>query len=119
LSALGNVAGGIANQAGITDARNLINQYGSQAGANLNSAYTNAQNLGIANRTDLANINKNTATNMQNLYNQQVGYQAPYQQIGNQGATGLAASILLSASVSRQGREYMRYALALTVTRWR
>jgi O-antigen/teichoic acid export membrane protein len=35
------------------------------------------------------------------------------------GATGLAASILLSAVVSRQGREYIKYAWALTVTRWR
>jgi hypothetical protein len=35
------------------------------------------------------------------------------------GATGLAASIVLSASVSRQGREYMRYARALAVRRWR
>jgi O-antigen/teichoic acid export membrane protein len=35
------------------------------------------------------------------------------------GATGLAASIVLSASVSRQGREYMRYARAFAVRRWR
>lgn len=92
LSALGNVAGAVANQQGITDARNLINQYGSQAGSNLNSAYLNAQNLGLTNRTDLANINQNTASNMQNLYNQQVGYQQPYQSIGSQGASGLGAN---------------------------
>jgi hypothetical protein len=92
LSALGTGLGGLANQAGITDARNLINTYGTQAGTNLATAYKNAQNLGTANRTDLGNINLNAATNMQNLYNQQVGYQAPYQQIGNQGATGLATN---------------------------
>jgi hypothetical protein len=34
LSALGTGLGGLANQAGITDARNLINQYGTQAGSN-------------------------------------------------------------------------------------
>ena len=92
LSALGTGLGGLANQQGITDARNLINQYGGTAGSNLANAYTNAQNLGTANRLDLANINQNTATNLQNLYNQQVGYQQPYQSIGNQAATGLGAN---------------------------
>jgi hypothetical protein len=92
LSALGTGLGAYANQQGIADARNLINQYGSLAGSNLTNAYANAQNLGTANRLDLANINQNAATNMQNLYNQQVGYQQPYQSIGNQGATGLGAN---------------------------
>jgi len=92
LSALGTGLGGLANQQGIADARNLINQYGSLAGSNLTNAYANAQNLGLGNRTDLANINQNAATNMQNLYNQQVGYQQPYQSIGSQGATGLGAN---------------------------
>jgi hypothetical protein len=92
LSALGTGLGGIANQQGITDARNLINQYGTQAGSNLANAYLNAQNLGTANRTDLANIYSNTGTNLQNLYNQQVGYQQPYQTMGNAAATSLAAN---------------------------
>jgi hypothetical protein len=92
LSALGTGLGAYANQQGITDARNLINQYGGAAGSNLANAYTNAQNLGAANRLDLSNINQNTATNLQNLYNQQVGYQQPYQSIGSQGATGLGAN---------------------------
>lgn len=92
LSALGTGLGAMANQQGISDARNLINQYGSQAGSNLANAYLNAQNLGTANRTDLANIYANTGTNLQNLYNQQVGYQQPYQDIGNQAATGMGAN---------------------------
>ena len=92
LSALGTGLGAVANQQGITDARNLINQYGGAAGSNLANAYTNAQNLGAANRLDLSNINQNTATNLQNLYNQQVGYQQPYQSIGSQGASGLGAN---------------------------
>jgi hypothetical protein len=91
-SGLGSTLGSIANQSGITDARNLISQYGTQAGSNLATAYQNAQNLGTANRTDLANINKNAATNMQNLYNQQVGYQQPYQDIGRAGSQGLLAN---------------------------
>jgi hypothetical protein len=91
-SGLGNTLGSIANQQGITDARNLINQYGGQAANSLATAYNNAQGLNAANRTDLSSIYGNTAGNMQNLYNQQVGYQQPYQQIGNQGATGLAAN---------------------------
>jgi hypothetical protein len=92
LSALGTGLGGLANQQGITEAKNLINQYGTQAGTNLANAYQNAQNLGTANRTDLSNIYANTGTNLQNLYNQQVGYQQPYQNIGNQAATGLGAN---------------------------
>ena len=92
LSALGTGLGAMANQQGISDARNLINQYGGQAGSNLANAYLNAQNLGTANRQDLANIYANTGTNLQNLYNQQVGYQQPYQSIGSQGASGLGAN---------------------------
>ena len=92
LSALGTGLGAYANQQGIADARNLINQYGSLAGSNLTNAYANAQNLGTANRLDLSNINQNAASNLQNLYNQQVGYQQPYQSIGSQGASGLGAN---------------------------
>jgi len=92
LSALGNVAGGIANQAGITDARNLINQYGGQAANSLATAYNNAQGLNAANRTDLGNIYKNTSGNLYDLYSQQVGYQNPYQDIGRAGSQGLVAN---------------------------
>jgi len=91
-SALGTGLGAVANQQGISDARNLINQYGGQAANSLATAYNNAQGLNAANRTDLSNIYGNTLGNMQNLYNQQVGYQQPYQSIGNQAATGLGAN---------------------------
>jgi len=92
LSALGNLAGTASNAEAIADARNLINQYGGLANTQLGNAYQNAQNLGTANRTDLGNIYSNTATNLQNLYNQQVGYQQPYQTMGNAAATSLAAN---------------------------
>lgn len=120
-SAAGNVLANRANQEGITDARNLINEYGKQADIRLTNAYTNAQNLGTAGRTDLGNIfsnqntnlnniinaqagvygdtntalgniYSNTGTNLQNLYNQQVGYQEPYQDIGRAGSKGLLAN---------------------------
>jgi len=91
-SAIGNVAGGVANQAGISDARNLINQYGGQAANSLATAYNNAQGLNAANRTDLGNIYKNTSGNLYDLYSQQVGYQNPYQDIGRAGSQGLVAN---------------------------
>jgi hypothetical protein len=89
LSALGTGLGALANQSGISNARDLINQYGTQAGTALANAYRNAQNLNAANRTDLGNLYANTSGNMQNLYNQQVGYQAPYQDIGRSASQGL------------------------------
>lgn len=92
LSALGNLAGTAANTSAISDARNLINQFGGIANTQLGTAYQNAQNLGTANRTDLGNIYSNATTNLQNLYNQQVGYQQPYQTMGNAAATSLAAN---------------------------
>ena len=92
LSALGTGLGALANQSGISDARNLINQYGGIANTQLGTAYQNAQNLNAANRTDLGNIYANTTGNMQNLYNQQVGYQNPYQDIGRAGSQGLLAN---------------------------
>jgi hypothetical protein len=121
LSALGTGLGAVANQQGITDARNLINQYGTQASTSLADAYRNAQNLNAANRTDLGNVYQNLNTNlnntlnaqagiygqtnanlannysntlgnMQSLYNQQVGYQDPYQDIGRAGSQGLLAN---------------------------
>lgn len=92
LSALGTGLGGLANQAGISEARNLINQYGTQAGTNLATAYQNAQGLNVANRADLGGVYSNASTVLNDLYNKQVGYQQPYQQIGTQGASGLAAN---------------------------
>lgn len=92
LSALGSGLGAAANQAGISNARDLINQYGTQAQTTLADAYKNAQALNAANRTDLGNIYANTSKNMQNLYNQQVGYQEPYQDIGRAGSQGLLAN---------------------------
>lgn len=89
LSALGSGLGAFANQQGISDARDLINQYGTRAQTSLADAYKNAQALNAANRTDLGNIYANTSKNMQNLYNQQVGYQQPYQDIGLAGSKGL------------------------------
>jgi hypothetical protein len=90
--AVGDVASNVANQQGITDARNLINQYGTQAATSLADAYKNAQGLNVASRTDLGNIYKNTSGNIQDLYNQQVGYQDPYQDIGRAGSQGLLAN---------------------------
>ena len=92
LSALGTGLGGLANQAGITDARNLINQYGTQAQGSLAEAYKNAQALNTANRTDLGNVYSNASTVLNNLYNQQVGYQQPYQDIGALGESGLTTN---------------------------
>jgi hypothetical protein len=92
LNALGNVAGSVASQQGISQARDLINQYGEQARTALSDAYRNAQGLNTANRTDLANLYQNTSGNLQNVYNQQVGYQQPYQQVGQAGAQGLIAN---------------------------
>lgn len=89
LSALGSGLGAVANQAGISEARDLINQYGTRAQTSLADAYKNAQALNAANRTDLGNIFNNASTNMQNLYNQQVGYQQPYQDIGRAASKGL------------------------------
>lgn len=89
LSALGSGLGAAANQSGISNARDLINQYGTQAQTSLADAYKNAQGLNTANRTDLGNIYANTSKNLQNLYNQQVGYQEPYQDVGRSATRGL------------------------------
>ena len=92
LSALGTGLGGLANQAGISDARNLINQYGTQAQGSLAEAYKNAQGLNVANRADLGNIYSNASTVLNDLYNKQVGYQKPYQDIGELGEAGLTTN---------------------------
>jgi hypothetical protein len=92
LSALGSGLGAAANQAGITEAKNLINQYGTQAGTNLATAYRDAQGLNAVNRADLGGIYKNTTGSLYDLYNKQVGIQQPYQDIGQAGSTGLLAN---------------------------
>jgi len=92
LSALGTGLGALANQSGISNARDLINQYGARAQSALSDAYRNAQGLNTANRTDLGNLYANTSGNLQNLYNQQVGYQAPYQDVGRAASQGLLAN---------------------------
>ena len=89
LSALGNVLGTAANQSGISDARSLINQYGTQAQGNLAKAYADAQKLNVANRADLAGNYANTQGNLYDIYNQQVGIQQPYQAVGQAGSQGL------------------------------
>lgn len=66
ISAAGNVLGNIANQEGITDARNAITTGSANATTALNNAYTNAQNLNVAGRTDLANNYLNLNTNLNN-----------------------------------------------------
>ena len=90
--AVGDVASNVANQQGITDARNLINQYGIQAQGSLAEAYKNAQGLNVANRADLGNVYSNASTVLNDLYNKQVGYQQPYQDIGQAGSQGLLAN---------------------------
>ena len=90
--AVGDVASNVANQQGITDARNLINQYGTQAATSLADAYKNAQGLNTANRADLTSNYSNASTVLNDLYNKQVGYQQPYQDIGQAGSTGLLAN---------------------------
>lgn len=89
LSALGNVLGTAANQSGISDARNLINQYGTQAQGNLAKAYADAQALNVANRGDLASNYGKTQGNLYDIYNQQVKIQQPYQAVGQAGSQGL------------------------------
>jgi hypothetical protein len=89
ISALGNVLGSAANQSGISDARNLINQYGTQAQGNLAKAYADAQALNVANRGDLASNYGKTQGNLYDIYNQQVGIQQPYQNVGQAGSQGL------------------------------
>jgi hypothetical protein len=72
-SAAGNVLANRANQEGITDARNLINEYGTRANDRLTSTYADARDLGAAGRRDLNNIFTNQSTNLNNIINAQAG----------------------------------------------
>lgn len=73
ISAAGNVLGNVANQQGITDARNAITAGGATANTALNNAYNNAQNLNLANTTALGNNYQNLNTNLNNALNAQAG----------------------------------------------
>lgn len=89
LSALGGVLGAAANQSGISNARDLINQYGTQAQGNLAKAYADAQAINAANKADLASNYAATQGKLGDIYNQQVGFQQPYQAVGRSGSQGL------------------------------
>jgi len=118
LSGLGNVLGATANQTGISNARDLINQYGTKAYDALQSAYKDQQGIYAGNRSDLlgnfatakgdladtlanqrgiydttntnlANTYNKTQGNLYDIYNQQVGIQQPYQNVGRAGSQGL------------------------------
>ena len=100
LNAAGNLLGTVANQSGINNARDTINQYGGIANTQLNTAYNDAKNLGVAGRTDLGNIYSNTNTNLNNTINAQVGaYEAANQGIKTNAATQLG---LLSSTYQGQ-----------------
>jgi hypothetical protein len=121
LNALGNVLGSVANQSGISNARDLINQYGTKAADVLGTTYKDQLAAAAANRADLAanygnlntnlnntlnaqaglygatntalgNIYGNTLGNLGTLYNQQVGYQQPYQNVGINASNQLVAN---------------------------
>jgi hypothetical protein len=118
LSALGSVLGSAANQSGISNARDLINQYGTKAQDVLTSAYGDQKGVYTGNRADLlgnfataksdlantlasqrgiydatntnlADTYGKTQGNLYDIYNQQVGIQQPYQAVGQAGSEGL------------------------------
>ena len=73
LNALGTGLGAIANQSGISNARDAITQGGANANTALNTAYNDARNLNTAGRTDLANNYANLNTNLNNTLAGQSG----------------------------------------------
>ena len=73
ISAAGNVLGNVANQQGIDAARTAITQGGATANTALNNAYTNAQALNAAGRTDLGNVYANTNKWLGDTLNAQAG----------------------------------------------
>jgi len=84
VSAAGNVLGNVANQEGITNARNAITTGSANATTALNKAYTDAQGLNVAGRTDLANNYLNLNTNLNNTLAGQSGiYNATNTSLGN------------------------------------
>jgi hypothetical protein len=101
LNAAGNLLGTAANQSGINNARDAINQYGGIANTQLNTAYNDAKNLGIAGRTDLGNIYSNTNTNLNNTINAQAGAY----DLANQGIKANAATQLGLLGSTYQGQK--------------
>lgn len=90
LNALGTGLGAIANQSGISNARDAITQGGETANTALNNAYANAQALNTAGRTDLANNYANLNTNLNNTINAQAGaYNLANQNINRNAQTQL------------------------------
>lgn len=73
LNALGSGLGAVANQSGISNARDLISQYGNTANTQLNTAYTDSKALNAANNTALANNYTNLNTSLNNNLASQVG----------------------------------------------
>lgn len=71
--AVGDLTSTVANQQGITDARNAITAGGATANTALNKAYTDAQTLNTSGRTDLANNYANLNTNLNNTLAGQTG----------------------------------------------
>ena len=67
----------------------MINQYGTQAQTNLAKAYADAQGLNTTNRADLTSNYARTQNQLGDIYNQQVGFQKPYQAVGQSGSQGL------------------------------
>jgi len=101
LNAAGNLLGTAANQSGINNARDAINQYGGIANTQLNTAYNDARNLGAAGRTDLGNIYANTNTNLNNTINAQAGAY----DLANQGIKANAATQLGLLGSTYQGQK--------------
>jgi hypothetical protein len=93
LSALGTGLGAIANQSGISNARDLINQYGTKAEGNLARSYADAQKLNVANRAGLASNYAKTQNKLGNIYDQQVEFQQPYQDVGRAGSQALVENV--------------------------
>jgi hypothetical protein len=90
LNALGSGLGAVANQSGISNARDLISQYGNTANTQLNTAYTDAKALNAANNATLANNYANLGTNLNTNLASQVGaYDTANQGIKANAATQL------------------------------
>jgi hypothetical protein len=90
LNAIGSGLGAVANQSGISNARDLINQYGGIANTQLNTAYTDAKALNAANNATLASNYANLGTNLNtNLANQIKAYDAANQGIKTNADTQL------------------------------
>jgi hypothetical protein len=101
LNAAGTLLGTAANQSGISNARDAITQGSATANTALNKAYTDAQGLNVAGRTDLANNYSNLNTNLNNTINAQAGAY----DLANQGIKANAATQLGLLSSTYQGQK--------------